>query len=66
MTITIDRSEPCEQCGDSGDSGLYWPEPGRLVVWCGRCVAAWQAARLAAKEAALLADWGTMKDKRTA
>ncbi len=62
--IVIDKSEPCEQCGEAGDSGLYWPAPDRMVVWCGRCYRAWAAQQLATKEAALLASWGTRGNRR--
>jgi hypothetical protein len=64
-TIRIDPHEPCELCGSTGTTRLHMREH-ELVVMCSACYATWDAERIAAKEARLLAEWGLMRDKRTA
>jgi hypothetical protein len=65
-TIRIDPHEPCELCAAQGTTQLYVEPFGRVVVWCRPCYERWDAERIAAQEARLLAEWGTMRDKRTA
>jgi hypothetical protein len=64
--LRIDPGEPCEQCGAQGDSKLYMLAPNRPVVWCGLCYDTWTTKRTRAKEHALLAEWGTLGQKRQA
>lgn len=65
-TIRIDPHEPCERCGSQGTTKLTTLGPNRPVVWCSACYATWDAERIAAKEARLLAEWGTRREQRTA
>ena len=64
-TIRIDPHEPCEVCGSQGTTRLYMLTYVP-VVWCKPCYERWDAERIAANEARLLAEWGTRANPRGA